>query len=296
MRISPQKNIQIDASNLMGHLYDFSLTLGKDLGETIREQAGLFCVDLIKYTRPFKSAGRGMDGDAKLAGQENVRRAVFTVFQPLKNATKQQVADMKSFEVFKLWNKERGDKMSNKSAVKEWANFQARNPARRTLTYVGSDMSAMSKIHNKHRKFAGKGGLMDYAKKSKSAFAIVKREKDIEAYVKKKWQDVGSLKAGYWYAAQKIRAKEVKAPAWVKHTIGQSYAIGKDDIQQPMRPEAIIGNTVGFRSMPRGLLKTAINYRMYAMRVKIAAELNKKKIPLWLATAKGLTTNTQSYF
>jgi hypothetical protein len=35
---------------------------------------------------------------------------------------------------------------------------------------------------------------------------------------------------------------------------------------------------------------------MYAMRVKMAAELNKRKIPLWLATAQGLTTNTQSNF
>jgi len=104
------------------------------------------------------------------------------------------------------------------------------------------------------------------------------------------------MKAGYWYAAQKIRAKEIKAPAWIKHTTGQSYAIGQDLINTPMKPEALVGNLVGFRAMPRGLLRSAINYRMYAMRVKMAAELNKKKIPLWLATAQGLTTNTQSNF
>jgi len=296
MAISVSKHVQLDDSNLVGHLHDFAKVLGKDLGEVVREQAGHFCMDLVKYTRPFTSAGKGLDGGSKKKGEENVRKAVFTIFRPLALATKQEIANTKSFEVFKMWTKERGQGKSSFSSQKQWEMFQARNPPGRSLTFVGSDVNAMGKIHVKLRKFSGKGGLVDYAKKAKSPFGLARKERDMEKYAKQKARDVGSLKAGYWYAAQKIRAKEIKAPAWIKHTIGQSYAIGQDLIGQPMKPEALVGNLVGFRAMPRGLLKSAINYRMYAMRVKMAAELNKRKVPLWLATAQGLTTNTHSNF
>lgn len=296
MGITVTKNIRLDASALTAHLHDYSLVLGKDLGETVRDQAGLFCMDLAKYTGPFKSPGKGIESDAKKKGEENVRAAMFKVFQPISNATKEQVSSMRSFEVFKLWTKEHGAQSTSASKQKQWEIFQQRYPAKKQVTYVGSDMSAMSKVHSKLRKYDGKGGLMDFAKNSKSAFAFVQREKDIERYAKSKLKDIGSLKAGYWYASQKIRAKSVKAPAWMKQTQGQAYAIGIDQILQAMKPEATIGHKVGFRAMPRGLLKTAISYRLYAMRVKMAAELNKKKIPLWLATAKGLTTNTYKNF
>lgn len=297
MAIKPTKHVSLDASTLMAHLHDYAKVMGKDLGEVVREQAGHFCMDLVKYTRPFTSAGKGLENDSKKKGEENVRLSLLKVFQPIANATKQQVADMRSFEVFKLWSKSQGVGKSSMSKDKQWQVFQARNPARRSLTYVGSDSSAMAKIHQKLRKYSGKGGLVDYAKNTKSAFAFVKKESDITKYAKQKLKGIGSLKSGYWFAAQKIRAKEIKAPAWIKgHQIGQSYAIGQDMIQQPMKPEAVIGNLFGFRAMPRGLLRAAISYRQYAMRVKMAAELNKRKIPLWLATAQGLTTNTQKHF
>jgi hypothetical protein len=296
MGIRVTKNVQLDDSELTAHLHDYSKVLGLDLGEVVRDQAGLFCMDLAKYTGPFSGPGKGLESGAKTKGQENVRKALFTIFQPIKNATKEQVSGMGSFEVFKLWTKEHGEQSSGGTKQDKWDAFRNKYPPRRSVVYVGSDQTLMKNIHHKLRKYEGKGGLMDYAKKSKSSFAFTRNEKDIERYMKEKWKDIGSLKAGYWYASQKIRAKSVKAPAWIKHTKGQSYAIGIDQIQQPMKPETTVGNLVGFRAMPRSLLKTAINYRMYAMRVKMAAELNKKKIPLWVATAKGLTTNTYKHF
>ena len=297
MAIQATKGVSLDGSTLVAHLHDFAKVMGKDLGETVREQAGHFCMDLAKYTGPFTSRGKGLDSGSREKGQQNLNKAVFKVFQPIENATKQQVADMRSFEVFKLWSKSKVVSKSKMSQTKQWELFQAQNPARRSLAYVGSDYSAMNKVHQKLRKYSGKGGLQDYAKQSKSAFAFVKKESDIIKYAKQKLKDIGSLKSGYWFAAQKIRAKEIRAPAWIKnHQIGQSYAIGQDMIQQPMHPEVLVGHLFGFRAMPRGLLKAALSYRQYAMRVRMAAELNKRKVPLWLATAQGLTTNTQQHF
>lgn len=296
MKVTASKNVQLDASTLVGHLHDYAKVMGKELGEVVREQAGHFCMDLVKYTRPFTSPGKGLDSGSKKKGEENVSKALNVVFRPIKLATLQELSDMRSFEVFKMWSKENSSTGSSGSLKGQWDSIQKKYPSKKQIAYIGSDQGSMAKIHSKLRKYSGKGGLMDFARKSKTPFAFVKKENDIKAYAKQKIKDVGSLKAGYWFAAQKIRAKEIKAPAWIKHTIGQTYAIGEDMINQPMKPEAVIGNLVGFRAMPKGLLRAAISYRQYAMRVKMAAELNKRKIPLWLATAQGLTTNTQKHF
>jgi hypothetical protein len=297
MAIRVSRHVQLDASNLEAHLHDFAKVLGKDLGEVVRDQAGLFCMDLAKYTGPFTGPGKGIESGAKKKGEENVRKAVFKIFQPVEKATKEQVTAINRFDVFKLWTKSHGEQTVGKSKMKQWESFKQKYPASKAVLFIDSgDSTAMSRVHQKHRTFGGKGGLQPYAKKAKSAFAIVPKEKDIERYMRLKQKDIGSLKSGYWFAAQKIRAKDVKAPAWMKHSEGQKYAIGIDQIKQIMKPEVTVGNNVGFRAMPRGLLKAAINYRMYAMRVKMAAELNKKAIPLWSASASGLTTNTSKFF
>jgi hypothetical protein len=297
MAIKVSRHVEVDVSNLTAHLHDFAKVLGKDLGEVVRDQAGLFCMDLAKYTGPFNSPGKGLDSGAKKKGEANVRKAVFKVFQPVAMATKEQVSAINRFDVFKLWTKAHGDQTIGKSKMQKWESFKLKYPATKGVLFIdGGESTAMSKLHNKHRTYNSKGGLQPYAKKAKSAFAIVPKERDIERYTKLKMKDIGSLKSGYWHAAQKIRAKDVKAPAWVKHSQGQSYAIGIDQIMQVMRPEVTVGNNVGLRAMPPGLLKAAIGYRMYAMRVKMAAELNKRAVPLWSASASGLTTNTSKFF
>jgi hypothetical protein len=297
MAIRVSRHVQLDPSNLVAHLHDFSKVLGKELGEVVRDQAGLFCMDLAKYTGPFTGPGKGLESGAKKKGEENIRKAVFKIFQPVDKATKEQVSAIKRFDVFKLWTKAHGDQTIGNTKMQRWESFQKKYPSTKAVLFIESgDTTAMSRIHNKHRTYEAKGGLQPYAKKAKSAFAIVPKERDIERYMRMKQKDVGSLKSGYWFASQKIRAKDVKAPAWMKHSEGQKYAIGIDQIQQLMKPEVTVGNNVGFRAMPSGLLKAAINYRMYAMRVKMAAELNKRGESLWSASASGLTTSTSKFF
>lgn len=297
MAIRVSRNVQVDESNLVAHLHDFAKVLGKDLGEVVREQAGLFCMDLAKYTAPFTGPGKGLDSAAKRRGEENVQKSVFKIFQPVSRATKQQVTAIGRFDVFKLWTKAHGEQTLGRSKLQQWESFQKKYPATKAVLFIDSgDTSAMSRVHNKHRANGGKGGLQPYARSAKGSFAIVPKEQDITRYIKMKQKDVGSQKSGYWFAAQKIRAKEVKAPAWIKHSEGQKFAIGIDQIQQLMKPETTVGNTIGRLAMPSGLLKAAISQRMFAMRVRMAAELNKKAIPLWSASASGLTTNTSKFF
>jgi len=286
-----------DASQLMAHLHDYAKVLGKDLGETVREQAGLFCMDLAKITGPSVSSGAGLASTAKKKGMANVQAAVFKMFQPVAFATKNQITAIGKLEVFKMWEKAHGKHEDGKSPMKRWESFQRKYPASGSVVFIeNGDYSQMSKLHNRHRKYDGKGGLQDYAKKAKGIFAIVPKERNIEQYMKRKFDDVGIMKSGYWWAAQKIRAKEVRAPAWVKQPEGEAYAIGLPDLNKPMMPTVTIGNTVGRRAMPSGLLKSALSYRMHAMRVKMIQELKKKQIPLWLATAQGQTAASRQSF
>lgn len=297
MAVTAKKGVQVDVSELSAHLHDFSKVMGVKLGEVVREQAGLFCMDLVRYTRPFTSPGKGLDSDAKKKGMENVQKAVFKVFQPISHAKKEQITAIGRYDVFKMWTKVNGEQTIGNSRKMRWESFQQKYPSKSSVRFIESgDMSSMEKLHKSLRRYQGKGGLQPYAKRAKSAFAFVPKDRDIENYFKKKWADVGSMKSGYWFAAQKIRAREVKAPSWIKHAEGQKYAIGIPETYKPMMPTVTIGNTVGAFAMPSGLLKSAINYRMYAMRSKMAAELNKQKTSLWMATYKGMTTNTAKYF
>lgn len=293
--VSPRKGIDIDDSNLMGHLHDYALVLGKSLGEVVREQAGLFCMDLVAFTHPFKSPGQGMTSEAKKKGLANVEKSVFKIFAPIDKATSSQIAAIGRYDVFKLWAKSNTTDKKDRGP-KAWQSFQSRHSGGRQIPYLDADSSQMRKIHFKNRRFNGKGGLQPYAIRAKTPFAFVKNEKVIKTYVREHQKFVGSFKSAYWFAAQKIRAKEVRAPAWIRHQRGNKFAIGIDQIQQPKKPEATVGSIIGKRAMPVGLVRRAISKRAYAMRFVMARELNKRKMSLWEATARGMTVNTARYF
>jgi len=297
MAIGVTKGTRTDASALMGHLHDFSKVLGRELGEVVREQAGLFCMDMAKRTRPFTSPGKGLTGDSKRKGMENVKSSIMRIFKPLEAASKYEVAAIDRYDVFKWWTAIHGEQTIGPTKPHRWQSFKMKYAGGRAIPFIDSgDISTMQTMHTKLRKFSGKGGLVEYARESKNAFGIVRNNKTIKDYITKKQKDVGSLKSGYYYAARKIRAKDIDAPAWIQKSEGEQYGIGIDNIVQEMMPEATVGNTVGLRSTPPGLVKDAISYRAYAMRVKMAAELNKRKIPLWEACAKGMTSNTFKRF
>jgi hypothetical protein len=289
--------VDVDASVLMGHLHDYALVLGKELGEVVRDQAGFFCMDLAKHTFPQPKGGmdKGLSSDAKKMGLENVSKSINKIFKPLDQASKKEVAAIDRYDVFKWWSK--GDDQPTVGRKQRWTVFKSMNAGGRAIPFIDKgDLSSMESIHTKLRKNKGHGGLVDYAKKAKNAFGIVRDQKTIDKFVKQKQKGVGSLKSAYWFAADKISAKKVTAPAWVKHSSGSQYAIGIDNIMKAMMPEATVGNTIGLLSTPRGIVNRAVKDRAYAMRNAIAYELNKQKVTLWQACAKGQTTHTSKYF
>lgn len=299
MGTTARKGVTTDASALMAHLHDYSIVLGKDMATVIREQAVLFCSDMVRFSRPFagKSPGTGNTSDAKKAGADNVARSIRKIFRPVELADKEQIASLGRYDVFKMWAKRKGETIQGKGKMLRWDAFQKKFGKGTNYAFIGpGDLGGMARIHNANRTDNGHGSLTSSARGSKHPFAIVAKDSDIKKYIRQKQEDVGILKSAYFFAAKRMKGQTPKAPTWAQHAEGQPNAVGQDDGDKPMRPEVLVGNLIGKRAGNDRFVALAISYRAYAMRVKMAAELNKKKIPLWLATAKGMTTGTSKYF
>lgn len=298
MATTARKNVQVDASALIDHLHDYALVMGKSLGEVVRDQAALFCQDMIAYSRPFsgKKPGSGATGQAKTTGNDNVKNSIRKIFRPVDLATKEQIAAVGKYEVFKMWTKRKGERVQGKGKAIRWQAFQQKYGGGPSMGFVDSgDLSTLGRIHRSLRTDNGRGSLSSTARNAKQPFAIVAKDRDIERYIRQQQKDIGTLKSAYYFSGVQIKGK-IKAPAWAKQAGGRENAIAQDKIGQPMKPEVTVGNLIGGKAGNDKFVKMAVSHRAYAMRVKMAAELNKQKVPLWVASARGQTTRTAKYF
>jgi len=293
MAIKVAKGVEVDDAAFLAHLHDFSLVMGRSMGEVIRQQAGLFCKDMVKYTRPFTSPSQGATGASKKVGIKNVNDSLYTIFRPLKTATKGQVASLGSPAVFKLWNRRNGTEATKKM---RWEPFQARYGNGKKVEFIGAgDMGKMKSMHTSLRLDNGRGGLKPSARKSKEPFAIVEKESDLKRYIKEKQKQVGFLKSAYYFAALRIGAKET-FPSWAQIAGATVNAIADDATGVPMKPSVTVGNLIGNKLNNESNLRMALNHRAYAMRVVMAAELKKQGKTLWDATMAGSIGKTRTGF
>jgi hypothetical protein len=295
MGVSAGKGVVVDDSAFLAHLNDYSKVMGLSMASVIRKQAGLFCRDMVGFTRPFTTPGDGMSKASKEKGFQNVKDSVYHIFQPIDKATPGQIAAIGRIDVFKMWEKRSG-KSETKGRKLRWQQFQKTFGGGSAPAFIeAGDQTSIGRIHSSVRQDNGRGSLTPTARHAKQPFGIVAKDKDIQAYIRKKQKDVGILKSAYFFAAQRIKS-DVTSPAWVKHPDGVGNAIGDDKTNVPNKPEVTVGNAKGGRGTFNSLIRSALNKRAYSMRVEMAAKMNKEKIPLWQATAQGKTSNTFQYF
>lgn len=293
MAIKVAKGVEVDDAAFLAHLHDFSLVMGKSMGEVVREQAGLFCKDMVKYTRPFTSPSQGATGASKKVGLKNVNDSLYTIFRPLKTATKEQVASLGSPAVFKLWNRRNGTESTKKM---RWETFSARYGNGKKAEFIGAgDMGRMKSMHTSLRLDNGRGGLKPSARKSKEPFAIIEKESDLKRYIREKQKQVGFLKSAYYFAALRIGAKET-FPGWAQIAGASVNAIADDKTATPKMPAVTVGNLIGNKLNNESNLRLALNHRAFAMRVRMAAELKKQGKTLWEATFSGQIGGTRTGF
>jgi len=287
MAIASRRNQDVDTAGLQAHLKDFIKIMGKEMGPTVKEQAGLFCRDMINFTRPFATKEGGGTGALKAAKdyqKNNIKLSVNAVFAPLDKATTADIAAIDRYDVFKMWGKRNNGAGPSTHKI-HWTKFQqAYGGSGKTVRYFqNGDMAGMKAYINGLRKDGGKGGLKYFAKTSEKHFAVVESESMIEQFIREKTDHIGILKSAYWFAALRIGAK-ISAPIWVKRQEGQQNAIAKDDTQKEATPEVTVGNTIGNKLGNERWTKIAIKVRAQKMRLQMAAVMNKKKIPLWEAS------------
>lgn len=299
-QIKAGTNIVVDDTMLQAHLRDYAKVLGKSMETVLVEQAGLFCKDMVDYTPPLDgnpaNTGRGNNLKAKQNGQDAIRRSVFKLIRPIEQAKPWMIADLGRMDVFRQWLKAKSGAKANKA---RWEKFQTTYGRGNKMAFIEpGDLGAIGSLHTSQRADGGHGSLKSvHFHKGADAMAIA-REKDIEKYIKEKQKSVGKLKSAYYYAADRIGSKTA-FPAWVKHPEGEAKAIHVKELSDPIKPSITVGNLIG-RKVLKGWIdravQNALNHRAYAMRVAMAAKLNKEKTPLWVATAKGQTSGTSKYF
>lgn len=297
MALKNLKGVSVDDRGLLAHLNDFALVMGREMGEVVQQQAGLFCIDMLKYSRPFdgKVPGAGLASGAKQHGMENVNNALLKVFRPISYATGSQIANLGRYDVFKRYQEAKGTTAKGKGLKMRWTSFKAKyGNGNAALPFVESgDLATMARIHSGLREDNGHGGLKASARNSTEPFALVADDKTMKAYILQKQRDVGILKSAYWHAAKLIRAK-VSGGSWVQHPEGVGNAIGINNILQAKKPEATVGNKIGGKAGNDRFVQLALNHRAFAMRNAMLREMQKKKLQNWQKSAQVL--NTIQYF
>ena len=282
----------VDASGFLAHLRDFSVVMGRNIGDVILDQAGKFCLDMVNYSRPFTSKTDGGSPASRKKGLGNIKKSLYKIFQPIDKATPEEIADINDYGVFKLWSKRTGSGSRGKT---RWVQFQKKFATGKTVGFIPAGGSGtIESFHSQARTDDGHGPLKSSYRQTKGPIFIVAKESDIKSVIKKRSESVGRLKSAYYFSALNVGSKE-RFPAWVQNPKGATNAIAVNQILAPELPSVTVGNTVGRRGM-RGVenaVQVALNHRAYAMRVLIAQRLKKEGKTVWGAFqgGQGLTSH-----
>jgi len=306
MAVKTTFDAKIDTSMLQKHLQDYSRLMGKEMGAVIQNQAALFCKDMCKYTPAFdgKSPGTGLSSGAKKEEQQIVAHQIRSIFKPLDKANPSQVASLGSEEVYRKWitfhKSESVDTYfrSNKRHF-SWKVFQNNFAESAGGHRIITSMSDMEQTHFGLR-YKGYGGLKKSVSGTQNKWRssqfcfIVEKPKLIDQYVKRKVDNVGYQKSGYFYSAKGIGDKTATFPAWVKHSAAEKQAIAKNELSNSVTPSVTVGNQIGL--VVSAQYQRALDARAKNMRKQMVAFMKSKKITLCDAILAGKIYGTAPLF
>jgi hypothetical protein len=315
-RLVIKVGVTVDERQLKKHFEVFAKVMGKSVAVVIKEQARLFCQDMLNYTLPVEGnspgGGAGITGQAKQEGMDRVEADIQKVFEPLGYASFKSIANADDLGLFTAWLRERRamprvilpDFLKNANAdlwdssmmyerFKKFArNIGGHSP---TVTHLGTDNLSQAytgNIQGLHE--AARRGPRNYKVSDKfKPYFIADYPSKVVPYIKKVQQRVGKLKAG-WYTAGSQLGK-IKAPAWV---IGNQWGTGilVNQLANTTSPSITVGNSAHRRhtqDTSGGVAwiwyRYAIYHRAYSMRLEIAQKLiqSGRLRELWAMTSQG---------
>jgi hypothetical protein len=291
--ISVQKGVRIDASLYATHVAMYSQVMRKTVAEVVKDEARLLARDACDLYPPFSGSepqitkgGEGGFGlKARNKGRAAVNRDIRHIFAPLAQAPAGLVAQRGNLGIFDAWVRAKASKPPphspawlfdtfNTSGMVTQADYDLFKEKRHgNLSSGGNIMLQESEgqIGAIHRFVRGKNYKVS---KNRKPDFYVRDWKMVERYIKTTQVRVGKLKAGWWYAGDKLG--KMPQAKWISGQ-GSSNAIVQPMLTGPS-PSVRIGNSIA-KSHSQGwhLFQKAWNHRGYAMRVKMLQTLSGKK-------------------
>jgi len=291
--ISVQKGVRIDASLYATHVAMYSQVMRKTVAEVVKDEARLLARDACDLYPPFSGSepqitkgGEGGFGlKARNKGRAAVNRDIRHIFAPLAKAPAGLVAQRGNLGIFDAWVRAKASKPPphspawlfdtfNTSGMVTQADYDLFKEKRHgNLSSGGNIMLQESEgqISAIHRFVRGKNYKVS---KNRKPDFYVRDWKMVERYIKTTQVRVGKLKAGWWYAGDKLG--KMPQAKWISGQ-GSSNAIVQPMLTGPS-PSVRIGNSIA-KSHSQGwhLFQKAWNHRGYAMRVKMLQTLSGKK-------------------
>lgn len=216
---------------------------GKEAGEVVREEAGLFTKDVVKFTPPFGSAPSTESfGAQRKVGEAAVERDIKRVFTWLDLSKINSEGVRKRLEELAR----AGDVDGIKDVLKG-----CRIPVNTVLLEVNE------RVHDFARGSRGR------VQKWKRIWVV--RSRGIAAYIRKKKADVGKSKAGWVAAAQKFG---VKLPSWItRHGAGGGSV--RDESKHATEPKITITNHHGSGGPETRIVERAMKNRVRNIKAKL---------------------------
>ena len=115
MKIDPRLvvkvNVGVDVKQLQDHFRVYAKIMGRSMAVVLKDQARLFCQDMLDYTLPVENnkpgTGMGITSKAKKMTMDRVAGDIEKVFMPLGYASFKSVANADDIGIFSSWLRER---------------------------------------------------------------------------------------------------------------------------------------------------------------------------------------------
>jgi len=306
--ISVQKGVRIDASLYATHVAMYSQVMRKTVAEVVKDEARLLARDACDLFPPFSGADpqitKGGEGGfglkARNKGQAAVNRDIRNIFAPLAQAPAGLVAQRGNLGIFDAWVRAKKETPPPHSPAWLFGNYASGSMGMVFDSGAFDNSGGFTTqilfdkfIQKRHGNTSGDGNIMlqesegqigaihrmvrgkSYrVNKNRKPDFYVRDWKMVERYIKTTQVRVGKLKAGWWYAGDKLG--KMPQAKWISGQ-GSSNAIVQPMLTGPS-PSVRIGNSIA-KSHSQGwhLFQKAWNHRGYAMRVKMLQTLSGKK-------------------
>jgi hypothetical protein len=223
-------SISIDLSGLDKKIAEKAAAMKKSLGQAMREEGGLLCLPLMKYTQPF-----GMNGKAKSLGEGAILRDLTEVFYILPDelcAGRTIIHDNGIYEGYvQIFAKKTGELF-----ICPPENWHVVDPIDSLHDYWQTLRTQDGRVRRNRNKLAQDGRVRII-----QLWVITKSQGDqLWGMVSPK---VGYAKNGWAQCAKKLGRSNSEVPAWIKNHDAPATVI--DNTDKP-RPTLTLANEVNY--------------------------------------------------